>query len=391
MTIVGFAAIGIIKYEYVTPGNPMRLIHPVDYEGRICGVDKGVQNKPLGYFLPTTAVVCVESCPRTTNFNIFYCKDNETEYLDTLNNPVIETAKSWEFVSTGNCMYSVETEEMAYRCMFSGSSAELATAFASSSGASGANATSTYNSVSKIGGWFTKYVGDIMTLRGYVFGFGLGVSVGVGFLYLYFLRIPGLMFTVIWTAVLSIQAVLVIGTSVLNELAVSWEEGGVKSDIEVQVVKVFMWIGIGLNVLYFCLILVLRKRIMLAIGIIQEAGKALATMPGLIFLPVFQCAVCVIFLVPWFIYMLYLASSGSVQIIKVYNPYTMTEVEFRQFGFDDNTKYAMLYMLFCWFWTSQFIIALGQLILATSVVCWYFTRDKSTIGNGTAIWVSFLS
>ena len=64
-----------------------------------------------------------------------------------------------------------------------------------------------------------------MTLQGYVFGFGLGVAVGVSFLYLYVLRIPGLMFTVVWTAVFSILIVLVIGTILLSELVSTWEEG----------------------------------------------------------------------------------------------------------------------------------------------------------------------
>ena len=78
------------------------------------------------------------------------------------------------------------------------------------------------------------------------------------------------------------------------------------------------------------------------------------------------------------------------QNIQVINPYTKGSVSYRQFEYDDNTKFAMLYMLFCWFWTSQFIIALGQLTLAMAVTCWYFTKDKSTIGNGTVLWVKYM-
>ena len=43
-------------------------------------------------------------------------------------------------------------------------------------------------------------------------------------------------------------------------------------------------------------------------------------------------------------------------------------------------------MLFCWFWTSEFIIAMGQLTIALSLVAWYFTRDKGKIGNVTVYW-----
>jgi hypothetical protein len=317
----------------------------------------------------------------------FFCYDDQQAVLASTSNVLARNALAWGYVAAGECMYAVQSENVAYRCIFSGSATELAATVNAGKSSNGTSVTLAYNTAKNVGGWFTQYIGDIMTLRGYVFGFGLGVSVGISFLYLYFLRIPGLMFTVIWSVVLSIQVVLVIGTSVLNQLAISWEDAGVRTQTEILVIKIFVWIGVALNVLYFGLVLVLRKRIMLAIGIIKEAGKALASMPALMIVPVVQSTGIVIFLVPWFIYMLYLASSGSIQNVQVYNPYTQQETTFRQFGYDDNTKYAMLYLLFCWFWTSQFIIALGQLTLAMAVVCWYFTRDKSTVGNGTVLWV----
>ena len=44
------------------------------------------------------------------------------------------------------------------------------------------------------------------------------------------------------------------------------------------------------------------------------------------------------------------------------------------------------YMVFIYFWSSEFIIALGQIILALAVSTWYFTRDKGKIGNSTVVW-----
>ena len=64
-------------------------------------------------------------------------------------------------------------------------------------------------------------------------------------------------------------------------------------------------------------------------------------------------------------------------------PYT-----YREFTYTTNTKYAFLYMIFCYFWTSEFILAFGQLVVALSFTGWYFVRDKSTVGNGTVYWVS---
>lgn len=48
-------------------------------------------------------------------------------------------------------------------------------------------------------------------------------------------------------------------------------------------------------------------------------------------------------------------------------------------------RYAGWYLLFCWFWTSEFIIAMGQIVVAMALSMWYFTRDKATIGSGTVI------
>lgn len=61
---------------------------------------------------------------------------------------------------------------------------------------------------------------------------------------------------------------------------------------------------------------------------------------------------------------------------------------YRQFNYTKNTKYTFIYMLFCWFWTSEFITAIGQIAIALSFVSWYFTRNKNKVGSGTVLWVS---
>lgn len=82
--------------------------------------------------------------------------------------------------------------------------------------------------------------------------------------------------------------------------------------------------------------------------------------------------------------MIFLASSGDLVIVHVGN------LTYRKFQYDNTTQYTFLYMLFCWFWTSQFIVAFGQMVIALAVVAWYFNRDKSKVGNGTLIWVNLL-
>jgi ferredoxin len=241
------------------------------------------------------------------------------------------------------------------------------------------------------GTWYNRFISDLWVLRGYVFGFGLGVSVGVSFLYLVFLRMPGVLFITIWSMVLSIEFFLIASTILLWKIKNTWKDEGIKSDAEILVIAVFEYVGIAFSVLYACLILVLRSRIMLALAIVKEAAKALEALPVIVILPLIQVCGCVAFLIPWLIYMVYLASSGEINNVTVsvsaYST-TTTDATYREYIYDDNTKWAFLYLLFIWFWTSQFIVAIGQLTIAMATTAWYFTKDKSTIGNETVLWAT---
>lgn len=77
MNIIGLAAAGYIKVAEIKQGNPQLLLHGVDYEGNICGVDDPVKDLPKrimpnfygtnptnnGVYVPTLLAVCTPSCP----------------------------------------------------------------------------------------------------------------------------------------------------------------------------------------------------------------------------------------------------------------------------------------------------------------------------------------
>lgn len=232
--------------------------------------------------------------------------------------------------------------------------------------------------------WTVAFFSDLYSLRGYVFGFGLGVALFFSFGYLYFLRIPGVLFIIIWTLLLSILVLLLVGSILLWQLSVKWHNDGEHSLSESATMKYISYIGFALTALYACFLIVMRKRVQLAIGIVKEAARALAAMPILIFLPVIQSVALLIFLIPWTIYVIYLGSSGEQRQVQVSdNDDTLT---YREMHYDENTRYAFLYMLFAYFWTSQFIVAMGQLVIALSISAFYFTRDKKSEGNRTVYW-----
>jgi len=387
MTGIGFAATGAIKSPKIPTGNPNRLIHAMDYNGSFCGVSNGVSKLPYSYYMANGAAVCVESCPSITDYTKFICK---YEYQQAADQSILV---GYENVFTFSCMYQVKTISLLFRCI---SNTDLTIAMeeakqtAQSYGMN--NITNLYYSSpsSKGQGWFSDFLGDLLQVRGYIFGFGIGVTVGIAILYLYILRIPYLLNIIIWFIIISIFVILIIGSFLLWKLAKTWSQDGLHTHPEVMTMYVFSYIGMGCTVFYFCMMVVLRKRIELAIGIIKETCKAFASMIGILFIPVLLVIGLMLFLLPWVIYVLYLASSGSSETITGSQWVDNIEISYsyQTYKFADVTKYIFIYMVFILFWTSEFILACGQIMMALCFSSWYFTRNKkeTLLGNEIVSW-----
>lgn len=383
MTAVGFIACGVVKDSRLPAGNPARLISPVDYRGRACGFGI-MEDLKYGYYLLDGTAVCVKSCPKKTDFTKFVCQYDLQSAVDG------GSVMAYAYLAQKKCLYQLETSVVMNRC-----APQQAIDFATQAAADGAQhnftlvgGTKYTGSASSSSGWFNTFLRDVIELRGYVFGFGIGVATAVAFLYLYVLRIPYLLTVIIWSILFSIEAAMLIGSFCIWSLAESWANDDTHTDVEVRITRIFSFVGFAICFLYFCLMIVMRSRVQLAISIIQQACKALASMPILILTPVFQVIAISFFLVPWIIYVIYLASSGEmVDHVGTY-VYAGQDVQYhyRTFEYTVNTKYAFLYMLFSFFWTHEFIIACGQLVIALSMSCWYFTKDKSNTGNSTVFW-----
>lgn len=394
MTVVGFLATGILESSAIKVGNPYRLTNAIDYYGHICGYSSEVIDQPYGYYLAgglTSA--CVSSCPSSTNISQFICvSGNITSQANT------DLNAAYSYTVDGECMYTIKTKNFLNRCFPDDPNVNnIAQEFVNNA----VNHSITGNYAYEFGlmseDWFYKFALDIYHLRGYVFGFGIGVATGLAFLYTYLLRIPGVLFIVTWSCLIGILALLCAGSFLLWSLSRQWTHDGIHSNYEVIAMQVFSYVGMACILLYFALLVVMRSRIQLSIHIIKEAARAIAAIPLIILMPVYQVIGVVAFLVPWyfhvfffllnclrFIYVIFLASSGDLVIVHVGN------LTYRKFQYDNTTQYTFLYMLFCWFWTSQFIVAFGQMVIALAVVAWYFNRDKSKVGNGTLIWVNLL-
>lgn len=82
-----------------------RLTNAIDYDGRICGYGDGVKNRPNAFYMTSGAVVCVKSCPGSTDYSKFICYDDDQEDADA------DTTKAWKLVGKSRCMYKAKTSE----------------------------------------------------------------------------------------------------------------------------------------------------------------------------------------------------------------------------------------------------------------------------------------
>jgi len=412
MTGIGLVVTGAIQDDSLKTGNPARLINGMDYMANICGVSEkkcgagdletdggsvkssddckqkhegretyAIEKRSKAYPLPDGSFVCLKSCPKSDNYNNFICQYDVMSTLSEVDASTYTTS-GWEYVSKGVCSPQVKTDDFANYCVPKAATQVIQDA----SNEAARDVNPTFN-MTKLRAednktMFEMFQADLMTASGYIFGYGIGITALVGFIYLRLLRVTGVLFIIVWGLVALIFLCLFLpGMMLVQVTAKEWREDDVHSDAQASAIESVGYVFLALSALYACFICFMRHRIMLALGITKEAARSMAAMPIVILLPILQCMGVCVFLVPWVFYSLFLASSGDVQV----NTYEVNgqEMSYREFVYTDNMRYAGLYLLFVWFWTTQFIVALGQIIIAMCVASWYFARDKKTVGNLT--------
>lgn len=413
---VGLASVGVIKSEHIPKGDPERLTHGLDYEGNICGVSDitvatgaRIDKLPVAYYLPSGLPVCIDSCPDEDNYTQFHCDyqtdvliQTELDGLDGEDRNNLEISLGLEYSIQYKCMPQVESKNLLGYC-YPKEGMDVITEATSNAAVNDGQEPVNGTFIEPIGGgaFFDEALADVKTSRNVILGFGFGVSVLLGFAFLILLRIPGMLHIVVWGFIAAILAALLGSSYYMKETSERWDEEDLREDREVMGILVFGYALVALAALWVVTVCCMRKRIVLAIECIKEASTAISRMPMIVFYPVLQVAGLLAFLIVWGIIIVYLAASGEVvpQCIcpstEGISNYLDAEDDgngltckdgcflFKSFDYSTNTKYAGLYMLFIWFWTAQFVIAVGEIVTAMSISTWYFTREKSQIGNRT--------
>lgn len=186
----------------------------------------------------------------------------------------------------------------------------------------------------------------------------------VGFFYAFALRVPGVLPVMVWASVFATVGIVFAGAWYAGRTATEWAAADppAYTDDEIQVATYASYALYAAGGLLVLLFLFMRKRIQLAMGCVKETSKAIMKMPMIILFPVVQGLGFMVFMIAWTVYAVNIASMGELDT-KEFAAGNI-QVTVRTFEFSDFIQQCGWYMLFCFFWSGQFILAMGEIVFA---------------------------
>ncbi|CAM1321355.1 SLC44A1 (predicted) [Pycnogonum litorale] len=154
-----------------------------------------------------------------------------------------------------------------------------------------------------------------------------------------------------------------------------------------------------LTVILLLVVCVIRKRVKLVVALFREAGACIKSMPCLLLQPLWTFMALLTFFIYWMIVMVALATaeyarrksvslslntsidSGANEMIDARNGIVDREIELIDFYNADPSwvRYMWWFHLLGLIWTSEFILACQQMVIAGAVSYWYFSRNRKEV------------
>eukprot|EP00640_Fibrocapsa_japonica_P000669 CAMPEP_0113939800 /NCGR_PEP_ID=MMETSP1339-20121228/6051_1 /TAXON_ID=94617 /ORGANISM="Fibrocapsa japonica" /LENGTH=561 /DNA_ID=CAMNT_0000943415 /DNA_START=305 /DNA_END=1990 /DNA_ORIENTATION=- /assembly_acc=CAM_ASM_000762 len=341
-------------------GDIYKLIYSVDYKGRICGGTIGFTEKKQVYYVRYDGTgVCVDGCPTLTEPDKLYaCVDDDDmpSYL--------VGSKNYDALFNngyGFCMFKYESKSVLNYCIFKDLTVR-----------------EKFNTYLHFG-YFESGIDDIYRARWSVLVFGFFFSVIVSFSYLVIMRSnQKLIKAQIWTSIVVVELCFLVQGVFYFLLSFDWdaEDPPEHTDNEVLACRVLGFLLWVVSVIWLFWVWFLREKMKLAFGIVREAAFVVKDMSALLMLPMLQIFIFAMFMCIWLMYLLLTASLGQFIEIKDI-AWSFTAYEFS----NSEVQGRGWFLLFCFFWTTQMILACGQISICMQVCSWYFHEDKKLEGK----------
>ncbi|XP_021343582.1 choline transporter-like protein 1 isoform X1 [Mizuhopecten yessoensis] len=141
---------------------------------------------------------------------------------------------------------------------------------------------------------------------------------------------------------------------------------------KVQTWLIYSCISSAITVIVLLLLFIMRNRIALVVQLFEEAGKAIRAMPLLLLQPLWTLLALLGLVAGLAAVAAYIETSGL--------PVVDTTNSTVDFQFEEHWNYVRWYHLFGLLWTSAFVIACQDIVIAGAVSIWFFTRNKNKLG-----------
>ena len=144
-----------------------------------------------------------------------------------------------------------------------------------------------------------------------------------------------------------------------------------------QVAAVAMTCG---AILFFLLAIFMIRRLVLAGAFLNHASKALAQLKKLLVVPFLSYALLLLLAVWGILVTVCLFRAGDtttrVATIATLSPSSTVDVRTASFHVNTTLRWLFLYHLWGMYWSTTFVLAIGETITATAVSVWYFSDEN---------------
>jgi len=394
-------------------GRPMRLIHGVDYAGRVCGVDPEVVNQPFMYWcgerdeehpwvadgintpskLNFHAKTCVAECPTVASPASIACLQRNTfdehahqmstqQDFDIAIEQMIVNQPSYPTIASNRMCLPVGDSELQYEIL---------------TNAIGSGRTSGRRISSILNGWWVLLVsGLIAIIINYIFLLMLGKMAGL-------ILFCQMIATVGMTTIVGVYFLMALGFwtndldgyyQKVNPWYHTFPDSGVAAVICSTFTGLFFLIAaIGITLATFSeashvdetvgLVAAALDCVWKANGCITPGGKPpvgqgtgdLLKLPLVISLMLMSCSAALLYGVT---YVLSIADTDASMIS--YNGENVLGL-YRRLEFAWYTDYLLMFYLFMAGWILEFCISLGQFVSAYCTVSWYYSATEIVKGS----------
>lgn len=364
--VVYCVGMGVVTSYAFANGDLRKAHHMYDFNGKLCGVDDPVKDKPLAYYClqtggtPTTLSlefpVCVAACPVAGAGAQEGCPLIQTNTLD----PNLPAA--------GIAAPTYPTTVFAQKiCM--PAQDELKKQFMSSMDQIG-GFEKLMNVVDSIGNGWPIITGTVI------------VAFLAGFLFLFFLRKcvgPLVYLMILITIVGSLGAgsyFVYRANDALDDSAAAHDKEGMANSRTMQ-----LYLGYGLlafgGLFTFMTLCCCRKSIAVAIAVVGESTNVIFEMPAMLLQPTFEFIVKALGSLLLVYGLLYLLTCGTMKS-ETFSAGTLKVAGIkRSVEFDDQQKWMLAYYILGVFWYQELVTAIGLFCIAYATVAWYFTPKDS--------------